>query len=103
MWGDTAQVEIIIKAKTAQTWVVVEDPLPISATVLETSPATAVERKEDLVRFYYQWLSANTETISYKVRFNQAGTYQLPASRIEAMYSPDIYAELPESSWVVGE
>lgn len=101
--GDTAQVELIVTAKTPQTWVVVEDPLPISASVLEASTATAIERKEELVRFYFDWFSGETQTISYKIRFNQAGTYQLPASRIEAMYSPDIYAELPESSWVVGE
>ncbi|MFM6927076.1 MAG: hypothetical protein ACKOX6_01355, partial [Bdellovibrio sp.] len=101
--GDTAQVELIITAKTPQTWVVVEDPLPISTSVLETSSATAIERKEELVRFYYDWFPGGTQTISYKIRFNQAGTYQLPASRVEAMYSPDIYSELPESSWVVVE
>jgi uncharacterized protein YfaS (alpha-2-macroglobulin family) len=96
-------VELIVTAKTPQTWVVIEDPLPISASVLEASTATAIERKEELVRFYYDWFSGETQMISYKIRFNQAGTYQLPASRIEAMYSPDIYSELPESSWVVGE
>ncbi|MGE5084676.1 MAG: alpha-2-macroglobulin family protein, partial [Bacillota bacterium] len=101
--GDIAQVELTVTAKAPQAWVVVEDPLPISASVLEASSATATERKEELVRFYFDWLPGGTQTVSYKIRLNQAGTYQLPSSRIEAMYSPDIYGELPESSWVVAE
>jgi uncharacterized protein YfaS (alpha-2-macroglobulin family) len=101
--GDIARVQIKVKAKADQTWVVLEDPIPAGASLLQNSGATAVERKEELIRFYFAWFSAEGQTLEYNVRFNQAGTFNLPVTRIEAMYSPDLYSELPESKWVVQE
>lgn len=101
--GDTAKIQLKVKAQTSQTWVVIEDPIPAGATVLSTSWATAVEKKPELVRFYQAWFPAEPQDLEYTVRFNQAGTYKLPASRVEAMYSPDMFAELPETTWQVKE
>lgn len=101
--GDIAKVQIKVKAKADQTWVVLEDPIPAGASLLQNSWATAVERKEELIRFYFAWFDAEGQTLEYNVRFNQAGTFQLPVTRVEAMYSPDLYAELPESKWVIQE
>lgn len=101
--GDTARVQLKIKAKAAQTWVVVEDPIPTGASVLQASYATSVERRPELIRFYHSWFPQEEQVIEYTVRFNQVGTYQLPITRVEAMYSPDLFAELPESVWKVQE
>nr|BFD61583.1 MG2 domain-containing protein [Bdellovibrio sp. HM001] len=101
--GDTAKVQLKIKAKAAQTWVVVEDPIPAGASILQASYATSVERKPELIRFYHSWFPQEEQIIEYTLRFNQVGTYQLPVTRIEAMYSPDLFAELPESVWKVQE
>lgn len=100
--GDTAKIQLKVRPKSPQTWVVVEDPIPAGVSIIQSSWATSIERKDDLIRFYFSWFSGD-ESIEYTLRFNQVGTYRLPASRIEAMYSPDIFAELPESSWVVSE
>lgn len=101
--GDTAKIQLKIKGQSAQTWVVIEDPIPAGSTVLNTSYATAVERKAELVRFYQDWFSQGEQTLEYTVRFNQAGVFKLPSSRVEAMYSPDVFTELPESTWQVQE
>ncbi len=60
------------------------------------------KEKEDVIRFYHSWFTGQ-EKIEYTMRFNQAGKYILPVSRVEAMYSPDLFAELPEGSWTVQE
>lgn len=99
--GDTAKVQLKVKGQSAQTWVVVEDPIPAGSTVVTATYATAVERKAELVRFYQDWFPQGEQIFEYTVRFNQAGTFKLPSSRIEAMYSPDTFAELPESTWQV--
>ncbi len=101
--GDTAKIELKVKAQAPQTWVVVEDPIPAGSTVLNASWATAIERKAELVRFYQEWFPAESQVLEYTVRFNQAGTYKLPATRVEAMYSPELFAELPEMIWQVKE
>lgn len=98
--GDTAKVQLRIKTAAPQTWVVIEDPIPAGSSVLNSTWATAVEKKEELIRFYHEWFTGN-EVVEYTIRFNQAGTYKLPVSRVEAMYSPDLFAELPESTWSV--
>ncbi|WP_415061328.1 alpha-2-macroglobulin family protein [Bdellovibrio sp.] len=98
--GDVAKVQLKIKTAAPQAWVAIEDPIPVGASVLQSSWSTAVERKEELIRFYYSWFRGE-EVVEYTIRFNQAGTYVLPVSRVEAMYSPDLFGELPESKWTV--
>lgn len=98
--GDVAKIAIKVTTPAPQSWVVVEDPVPAGASILQSSFATATERKEELIRSYYSWFNSD-ETMEYTIRFNQPGTFVLPISRVEAMYSPDLFAELPESQWVV--
>ncbi|KYG67518.1 hypothetical protein AZI86_08070 [Bdellovibrio bacteriovorus] len=98
--GDVAKVTLKVKTPAPQSWVVIEDPVPAGASILQSSFATATERKEELIRSYYSWFNSE-ETMEYTIRFNQPGAFVLPISRVEAMYSPDLFAELPESQWVI--
>jgi uncharacterized protein YfaS (alpha-2-macroglobulin family) len=98
--GDVAKIVLKVKTPAPQSWVVIEDPVPAGASILQSSFATATERKEELIRSYYSWFN-NEEAMEYTIRFNQPGTFVLPISRVEAMYSPDLFAELPESQWVI--
>lgn len=100
--GDIAKVQLKVNAKTPQTWVALEDPVPAGASILQNSWSTAVERKEELIRFYFSSFSGE-ENVEYTIRFNQAGIYKVPSARVEAMYSPDLFAELPEANWTVEE
>jgi uncharacterized protein YfaS (alpha-2-macroglobulin family) len=36
--------------------------------------------------------------IEYTLRLNSAGRFQLPPSRIESMYAPESFGELPNST-----
>ena len=40
-------------------------------------------------------------TIEYVTRFNTAGEFALPATRVEAMYSPEMFGELPNAKVTV--
>lgn len=100
--GDIAKIQMKVSSKTPQSWVVVEDPVPAGASILQSSWATAVERKDELIRFYFSSFS-DEENIEYTIRFNQAGTFHVPFARVEAMYSPDLFAELPDSKWTIEE
>ena len=44
-----------------------------------------------------------TFTVSYVMRLNTAGRFNLPATRVEAMYSPEIRAQVPNPAMVVAE
>ncbi|MGL6041673.1 MAG: hypothetical protein ACRC01_10810, partial [Deefgea sp.] len=39
--------------------------------------------------------------VEYTVRLNNAGTFQMPPSRVEAMYAPDVFGAAPNAAMVV--
>jgi uncharacterized protein YfaS (alpha-2-macroglobulin family) len=111
--GDTYRVTLEIDAQADMTWVVVNDPVPAGASVLGSGlggdskqlasgekktgwqrPAFE-ERAFDGFRAYYQYVPKGKFTVEYTVRLNNPGMFQMPATRVEAMYAPEIFAEAP--------
>lgn len=117
--GDVARVRLTMHSQADLTWVVVSDPVPSGATILgrglgrESASAQAgekttgstwpayIERGADSYRSYYRWVPRGTWSTEYSVRINNAGEFQFPATRVEAMYAPEIFAETPNSTWTV--
>ncbi|MYJ75796.1 MAG: hypothetical protein F4089_12155 [Gammaproteobacteria bacterium] len=110
--GDVAHVELAIDADRDMTWVVVEDPLPPGAVVLGSGLGgdsamlhdsyrhgdrwpVFTERGLDSYRAYFRHVPNGRFTLRYSVRYNAAGKFRLPPARVEAMYAPEMYAELP--------
>lgn len=117
--GDILRIKLELEAQSRKTWVVVNDPIPAGASVLgsglgnDSSLATAgekskgyawpvfQERSMSAFRSYYDFVEQGAWSLEYSVRLNAAGTYQLPPTRVEAMYSPDAMGELPNSEMVI--
>ena len=112
--GDVMKVRITVEAPVDRTWVVVEDPLPAGASLVggggnqsallaekaggsEGSWPSYIERREGIWRAYYGWLPSGRTSIEYVVRINSTGRFQLPPTHVEAMYSPEIRASLPNA------
>jgi uncharacterized protein YfaS (alpha-2-macroglobulin family) len=118
--GDVIKVTISVEASAERNWVVINDPVPTGATVigslggqsemLNAQAGTAegvspnwIERGQGSWRAYYGWVPRGSFTISYVMRLNAAGRFSLPATRVEAMYSPEIRAQLPNAVMTVAE
>jgi hypothetical protein len=116
--GDVLKVRITVEAPVDRTWVVVEDPVPAGASVISGGGGQSallaarasggsgiwpsyIERGNDAWRAYYGWLPQGRTTVEYVLRINGAGRFQLPPTRVEAMYSPEIHAALPNRPVVV--
>lgn len=111
--GDVLRVRLDVQAQSAMAWVVVSDPLPTGATVLgaggaRDSPIATrgeagstvprfVERAPGAWRAYHDWLPGGTHRLEYTLRLNSAGRFVLPPTRVEAMYAPDLYGEVPNA------
>jgi alpha-2-macroglobulin len=111
--GDVLRVRLEIEAAADMAWVVINDPLPAGAAHLGTGlgrdSAMAVrgerrdgsgwlafeERAQDAYRAYYEWLPRGKHVVEYTLRLNAAGRFVLPPSRVEAMYAPETFGELP--------
>ncbi|MES2055632.1 MAG: MG2 domain-containing protein [Pseudomonadota bacterium] len=65
--------------------------------------ASYVERRRDSWRGYFAWVPRGSFTIVYLMRMNGAGHFSLPPTRVEAMYSPAIRAQLPNAPVTVAQ
>jgi len=117
--GDVARVHLDLEAQSDMTWVVVDDPIPAGATILgsglggqsqlltrgERSGGWAwlayEERRFDGYRAYYELVPKGRWSVEYTVRFDNPGTFQLPPTRVEAMYAPEMFGELPNAAITV--
>ncbi|MCW5633403.1 MAG: alpha-2-macroglobulin [Rubrivivax sp.] len=111
--GDVMRVRLEIDATADMAWVVVSDPLPAGASHLGTGlgrdsgVATQGERREGAAwaayeeraqeawRAYFAWLPRGRHVVEYTIRLNTAGRLGLPPARVEAMYAPETFGELP--------
>jgi uncharacterized protein YfaS (alpha-2-macroglobulin family) len=118
--GDVVKVTLEASAQSAQAWVVVRDPIPAGATLLGSGlgggslvadAATAelrcpcaayTERSSEAFTQYYEWVPQGPFKLEYVMVLNQDGSFLLPPARVEAMYAPETFAELPNPPMVVG-
>ena len=114
--GDIQRVRLEIEAVGDMAWVVVSDPVPAGATLLgsglgrDSALATRGEEREgsawpafeerapEAWRSYYEWLPRGRHVVEYTLRLNASGRFGLPPTRIEAMYAPESFGELPNAA-----
>ncbi len=117
--GDVLRVRIEIDAQTDVTWVVVNDPVPAGSAILKTGFArdskiliedekqnnwvypVFTERAFDSFRAYYEFIPKGKWTVEYTIRLNNEGIFNLPPTRVEALYAPEFFGELPNESITV--
>jgi hypothetical protein len=118
--GDVARVHLDIDAQADMTWVVVDDPIPAGSTALgsglggDSTLSRAGERRVGTVwpayeertfsafHAYYRYVPKGRFVVEYTVRLDNPGEFNLPATRVEAMYAPEMFGELPNADWRVG-
>lgn len=114
--GDSVRVRLEVEAQSDMAWVVVDDPVPAGGTVLGgglggdsqvlwagearrgfVQPAFE-ERSFQAFRAYYRFVPKGSWTVEYTLRLNNPGRFELPPTRVEAMYAPEMFGELPNAA-----
>jgi alpha-2-macroglobulin len=111
--GDVARVHLEIDAQSDMIWVVVNDPVPAGSTILGRGlgrDSTILKKKENEkgwvsevfrehtfegLKVYFDYVRKGKFTVEYTVRLNNEGTFNLPQTRVEALYSPEMFGEIP--------
>ena len=115
--GDVMRITLEVDAQADMSQVVLSDPVPAGATILgsglgrDSAIASAgnaqsagsawlayEERSFDSFRAYYSYLPKGALKLSYTVRLNNPGRFQLPPTRVEAMYAPEMHGVLPNAA-----
>ncbi len=121
--GDRLRVTLDIDAQRDMSWVVVDDPVPAGSSHLGSGLGRGAgvgndegrdsrgdadrawlafaERSHESWRGYLEFLPRGRSRLEYTIRVNQAGTFQLPPTRVEALYAPEIFGELPNAAVTV--
>jgi uncharacterized protein YfaS (alpha-2-macroglobulin family) len=117
--GDVYRVTLDIEAQSDMTWVVVSDPIPAGAAILGTGLGrdsqllTQAEKRQGWVwpafeersfeafRAYYELAPKGKWAVEYTARLNNEGSFDLPSTRVEAMYAPEMFGEIPNGKVVV--
>jgi uncharacterized protein YfaS (alpha-2-macroglobulin family) len=60
-----------------------------------------IERGRDSWRGYFDWVPRGRFVTEYMVRLNTPGAFTLSPTRVEAMYSPEIRAQLPNAKMTI--
>ncbi|MCK9515310.1 MAG: MG2 domain-containing protein [Ottowia sp.] len=113
--GDILRVTLQVRSDADMTWVAVTDPIPAGATILgsglgrDSAIATEGEEREgwawpayeersfESFRSYYRYLPRGDIKLQYTLRLNNAGTFALPPTRVEAIYAPEMFGESPNA------
>jgi uncharacterized protein YfaS (alpha-2-macroglobulin family) len=113
--GDVLRITLEVNASADMTWAVITDPVPGGATILgsglgrDSEIATQGEKKEgdswgafeersfESFRSYYEYLPKGVVKMEYTIRLNNVGEFSLPPSRVEAMYAPEMFGEVPNA------
>ena len=99
-------------------WVVLNDPIPAGARILgdgrdshiasmgegagtgeNRAWSAYIERTFSAYRANYGYVPRGKFSVDYTVRLNNAGEFGLPATRIEAMYAPEVFGEFRMGRW----
>jgi uncharacterized protein YfaS (alpha-2-macroglobulin family) len=114
--GDIVRVRLELESQSDMTWVVVSDPIPSGAAVFGTGlgrdsrlltrgeerkgwvwPAYE-ERSFEGYRAYYDYVPKGSWTVEYTMRLNAGGLLNLPVTRVEALYAPEMFGEIPNEA-----
>lgn len=117
--GDVVRIQLEIESRSDMTWVVVNDPIPAGSTILGTGlgrdselltsgekrkgwvwPAFE-ERTFEAFRSYYEYVPKGKWTVEYTIRLNNEGVFNMPPTRVEALYSPEMLGERPNDKITV--
>lgn len=117
--GSVLRIRLEVDAQSDMTWVVLSDPVPGGATILgsglgrDTELASQsekaegmwpvyVERAFEAWRGYFDFMPKGHHVVEYTVRLNNPGRFNMPQTRVEAMYAPGSFGEWPNAVVEVG-
>ncbi len=111
--GDIVRVRLDMEAQSDMTWVVLNDPIPAGSSILRTglggdslllatgektrgfAQEAFTERSQEAFRVYYEYVPKGKWSTEYTLRLNNEGVFQMPPSRLEALYAPEMFGETP--------
>ncbi len=115
--GMLVKVTLSVIAHQDRNYLVVDDPVPAGFEVVSTSFQTTasnlgesqgastvfnhIERYDDRVALFADWMPAGIHSYTYLVRSVHAGIFVQPSTRAECMYEPEVFGRTASGTVLV--
>src|SRR5262249_36593593 len=109
---DRLRIRLEVEAQSDMGWVVVADPIPAGAShvasgigsgadtdadEIDRITPTFVERSFASFHAYYDFVPKGRFVAEYAIGRSRPGPFLPPPTRVEALYAPEMFGELPNS------
>lgn len=101
--GDLIEVTLEIHSPGGLNHVAVSDPIPAGANIVGEAygPYSSGEKSYRGYNLYFEYLYVGQTTLKYQYQLNNRGEFNLPPTRVEGLYMPGVYGEVPNTSMTV--
>jgi uncharacterized protein YfaS (alpha-2-macroglobulin family) len=83
--GDTVKIKLSITNRNPRYYLMISDFLPAGFTITDNS--TNAEVKDGQINFFKKYLAPGNYTIEYSARATASGEFNVPAPRVDLIYS----------------
>ncbi|MBY0385526.1 hypothetical protein K2X05_10250, partial [bacterium] len=101
--GDMIQVDVVIESATSMSNVAMMDPIPAGANILSEGwgAYSMAQKSYEGYKVYFEYLSEGETKISYQYQLNNPGVFQIPPTRVEALYEPSLFGAVENKTVTV--
>ncbi|WP_413613279.1 alpha-2-macroglobulin family protein [Bdellovibrio sp. HCB-110] len=101
--GDVIEVTLRIQASGTVGNVAMQDPIPAGSNILSDAYGSysSGQKSYSGYKFYFEVLPSGVTTVKYQFQLNNPGTFKLPPTRAEALYTPSVFGEAPNATFIV--
>jgi alpha-2-macroglobulin len=109
--GTIARITLTVLTNQARNFIVLDDPVPAGFEIINSSFQTVAvtggddsrrrsswafqhaEKYDDHVLVFADYLPSGIHTFTYDARVVRTGDFQMPATRVEGMYEPEVFGQ----------
>ncbi|WP_413944495.1 alpha-2-macroglobulin family protein [Bdellovibrio sp. HCB-162] len=101
--GDVIEVTLKIHSSGHVNNIAMLDPIPAGSNILSEAYGyySSGQKSYSGYKFYFEQLSSGSTTVKYQYQLNNPGTFKLPPTRAEGLYTPSIFGETPNAAMTV--
>lgn len=101
--GDILEVSLNISSSGSVSHAALLDPIPAGSNILNEAYGdySSGQKSYSGYKFYFGVLAAGITQVKYQFQLNNPGHFKLPPTRVEALYMPSVFGEVPNPALVV--
>ncbi|MGZ3780853.1 MAG: alpha-2-macroglobulin family protein [Pseudobdellovibrionaceae bacterium] len=101
--GDVLEITLKINSTGNINNVALMDPIPAGSNILSDAYGSysSGQKSYSGYKFYFDMLPSGLTKVKYQFQLNNPGTFKLPPTHAEALYTPSVFGETPNADFEI--